>query len=153
VQHCRAIRALILGLVLVLGLGTGALAGCGGRGATGGAPALPPADTLDIRDFQFSAGLTVGPGATVTVHNADGSVHDVTGNDGMGNDGMGNDGMGNDGMGNDGMGNDGTGKRGFDSGRIPAGGTATFSAPRAAGTYGFTCSIHSYMTGTLVVTG
>jgi len=133
VQHCRAIRALILGLVLVLGLGTGALAGCGGRGATGGAPALPPADTLDIRDFQFSAGLTVGPGATVTVHNADGSVHDVTGNDGTGNDG--------------------TGKRGFDSGRIPAGGTATFSAPRAAGTYGFTCSIHSYMTGTLVVTG
>jgi len=133
VQHCRAIRALILGLVLVLGLGTGALAGCGGRGATGGAPALPPADTLDIRDFQFSAGLTIGPGATVTVHNADGSVHDVTGNDGTGNDG--------------------TGKRGFDSGRIPAGGTATFSAPRAAGTYGFTCSIHSYMTGTLVVTG
>ncbi len=132
-QHCRAIRALILGLVLVLGLGTGALAGCGGRGATGGAPALPPADTLDIRDFQFSAGLTIGPGATVTVHNADGSVHDVTGNDGTGNDG--------------------TGKRGFDSGRIPAGGTATFSAPRAAGTYGFTCSIHSYMTGTLVVTG
>jgi len=133
VQHCRAIRALILGLVLVLGLGTGALAGCGGRGATGGAPALPPADTLDIRDFQFSAGLTVGPGATVTVHNADGSVHDVTGNDVTGNDV--------------------TGKRGFDSGRIPAGGTATFSAPRAAGTYGFTCSIHSYMTGTLVVTG
>ena len=132
-QHCRAIRALILGLVLVLGLGTGALAGCGGRGATGGAPALPTADTLDIRDFQFSAGLTIGPGATVTVHNADGSVHDVTGNDGTGNDG--------------------TGKRGFDSGRIPAGGTATFSAPRAAGTYGFTCSIHSYMTGTLVVTG
>lgn len=130
-QHRRAIRALVLGLVL--GLGTGALAGCGGPGATGGAPALPRPDTLDIRDFQFSAGLTVGPGATVTVHNADGSVHDVTGNDGTGNDG--------------------TGKRGFDSGRIPAGGTATFSAPRAAGTYGFTCSIHSYMTGTLVVTG
>lgn len=125
-KHCRAIRALVLGLVL--GLGTGALAGCGGRGATGGAPALPPPDTLDINDFRFSAGLTVGPGATVTVHNADGSVHDVTGNDV-------------------------TGKRGFDSGPIPAGGTATFSAPRAAGTYGFTCSIHSYMTGTLVVTG
>jgi len=136
VQHRRAIRALVLGLVL--GLGTGALAGCGGRGATGGAPALPPPHTLDINDFRFSAGLTVGPGATVTVHNADGSVHDVTGNDVTGNDVTGND---------------GTGKRGFDSGRIPAGGTATFSAPRAAGTYGFTCSIHSYMTGTLVVTG
>lgn len=132
-QRRRAIRALVLGLVLVLGLGTGALAGCGGRGAAGGAPPLPRPDTLDIKDFQFSAGLTVRPGATVTVHNADGSVHDVTGN------GV--------------TGNDGTGKRGFDTGRIPAGGTATFSAPRAAGTYGFTCSIHSYMTGTLVVTG
>jgi plastocyanin len=39
---------------------------------------------------------------------------------------------------------------GFDV-SVPSGGTATFTAPNAAGSYAFHCSIHPNMHGTLVV--
>jgi plastocyanin len=34
---------------------------------------------------------------------------------------------------------------------VPAGGTATFKAPSAAGSYAFHCTIHPFMHGKLVV--
>lgn len=40
---------------------------------------------------------------------------------------------------------------GWDSGDIQPGGTYTFAAPMLPGTYDFHCSIHPFMTGTLVV--
>lgn len=90
--------------------------------ATGGAPASA-ADTITIQSFAFSAPLTVAPGTQITVMNKDGVEHTVTA--------------------------DTTG--GFDV-TVPAGGTATFAAPSAPGSYAFHCSIHPQMAhGTLIV--
>ena len=81
------------------------------------------ADTITIQSFAFSAPLTVAPGASVTVMNKDSVQHTVTA--------------------------DTTG--GFDV-TVPAGGTATFTAPSAPGSYAFHCSIHPSMQhGMLIV--
>ena len=64
----------------------------------------------------------VKAGATVTVKNMDGTTHTVTAD-----------------------------KGGFNV-TVPGGGTATFTAPAAAGSYAFHCNIHSFMHGTLTVT-
>ncbi len=39
----------------------------------------------------------------------------------------------------------------FDTGLIPPGASASFAAPSVAGSYDFACSVHNYMTGTLIV--
>ncbi|MGH6656976.1 MAG: cupredoxin domain-containing protein [Actinocrinis sp.] len=92
--------------------------------ATGGAPASA-ADTVTISGFAFSGPLTVAPGATVTVMNKDSVEHTVTA--------------------------DSSG--GFDV-TVPAGGTATFKAPSAAGTYMFHCAVHPSMQhARLIVSG
>lgn len=81
------------------------------------------ADTITIQSFAFSGPLTVAPGAQITVMNKDSVEHTVTA--------------------------DTTG--GFDV-TVPAGGTATFTAPSAAGSYAFHCSVHPQMKhGTLIV--
>jgi plastocyanin len=81
------------------------------------------ADTIVIQNFAFHPStLTVAPGAKVTVHNEDQATHTVTANDGA-----------------------------FNTGDITGGSTTTFTAPAKAGSYGYICEIHQYMTGTLVV--
>ena len=40
---------------------------------------------------------------------------------------------------------------GFSTGDIPAGGSASFTAPDRPGTFPYICSIHQYMSGTLTV--
>jgi plastocyanin len=76
-----------------------------------------------IQNFLFAPeGLTVAPGATVTVVNQDTANHTLTEKD-----------------------------HSFDTGNIPGNATGTFTAPTKAGTYPYICAIHPFMTGTLTV--
>ena len=98
-------------------------AGCGGGASKSSAatPAIP--DTIVIKNFAFSPShLTVAPGATVTVRNEDVTTHTVTSTD-----------------------------KTFDTGDVSPGASKTFTAPTKPGSYGYICSIHQYMTGTLSV--
>ncbi len=80
-------------------------------------------ETIVISNFMFSPmKTTVAPGATVTVTNKDSVDHTLTSKSG-----------------------------GFGTGDIPGGQSKTFTAPAKAGSYSYICTIHQYMTGTLVV--
>jgi plastocyanin len=84
-----------------------------------------PGITIVIKNFVFvPAHATVAPGEVVKVVNDDPVAHTLTRTSGPGN---------------------------FDTGEIPGGGSATFVAPRAPGTYGYRCTIHTFMVGTLTV--
>jgi plastocyanin len=90
--------------------------------ATGATPAT--GTTITIHNFAFSpAQLTVHPGQKVSVVNTDTTAHTVTANQA----GL------------------------FATGSIPAGASAQFTAPAAAGAYDYICSIHPFMHGTLTV--
>jgi plastocyanin len=81
------------------------------------------ADAITIRNFAFSPTvLTVGPGVTVTVTNKDSVTHTLTSDSGT-----------------------------FNSGDIPAGSTARFTAPTKPGNYPYRCNIHQFMTAVLHV--
>jgi plastocyanin len=82
-------------------------------------------DAIAIQNFAFAPdSLTVAPGATVTVTNHDQVAHTVTAVKGA-----------------------------FNTGNILPSQSKTFTAPNTPGTYAYICSIHQYMTGTLVVSG
>ena len=66
--------------------------------------------------------LSVSPGATVTVTNKDSATHTLTATGGQ-----------------------------FDTGDITKDQTRTFKAPSKPGTYHYICSIHQFMTGTIIV--
>jgi plastocyanin len=91
----------------------------------GNPPPTPPATTasVDIKNFAFSApSIALKTGGTVTWTNSDAAAHTVTDNAG-----------------------------GFDSGNMAT--SATFSHKfTTAGTYSYKCTIHSTMTGKVVVT-
>ena len=76
---------------------------------------------ITIEDFEYSSPVSVRPGATVSVTNMD-EAHSVTADDGSS----------------------------FDV-TVPAGATATFTAPTTPGSYAFHCIFHSGMNGVLVV--
>jgi plastocyanin len=108
----------------------------GGCGSGGGGPAAssepgtattgaltPGAPTITIKDFEYGAPLTVAPGAVVTVTNIDAAAHTVTADQGTA----------------------------FDVDVRGSGGTATFTAPSAPGSYSFYCTYHPSMHGTLIV--
>ncbi|WP_083974593.1 cupredoxin domain-containing protein [Kitasatospora mediocidica] len=79
---------------------------------------------ISIKNFTFiPADLTVAPGTTITVTNEDSTAHTLTA----------------------------TGAKAFDTGTIDPGKTATITAPAAAGSYPYICTIHQYMKGTLTV--
>jgi plastocyanin len=88
---------------------------------TAAAAPAPGGGTLTIADFTFTP-LSVPAGATVTVANADGVQHTATATDGS-----------------------------FDTGILDGGGSITFVAPGAAGTYSYVCQVHPTMQGTLIV--
>jgi plastocyanin len=121
-----------LGLILVL-----VLAACSSSSSS--ASATPSAtatgssasqktgatDTIVIKNFMFSPdSITVSPGAVVTVKNEDSVTHTLT---------------------------DKTDQNTFNTGPVAPNQTKTFKAPDKAGSYPFFCTIHQYMTGTLVV--
>ncbi len=80
--------------------------------------------SIVIKNFSFSPdSISVEPGATVTVENEDGVAHTLTSDNGA-----------------------------FNTGTVNAGSTAHFTAPAKPGSYPYRCSIHQFMTGSLVVT-
>jgi plastocyanin len=121
-------------------LGAGALTGCDSSSAastaatstSSSATSAPSsstaggmpatATTIMIENFTYKTPASVGPGATVRVMNMDGQAHTVTADTG----------------------------NAF-SVTVPAGKTATFTAPSSAGSYAFHCEYHANMHGTLVV--
>ena len=121
----------LAGLILVL-----ALTACGSSSsasstssaqATGSSASQKTGttDTIVIKNFMFSPdSLTVAPGAVVTVRNEDSVTHTLT---------------------------DKTDQNAFNTGPVGPNQTKTFKAPDKAGSYPFFCTIHQYMTGTLVV--
>jgi plastocyanin len=129
----RRLWLLLPGLILVL-----ALAACSSSSssstsapssatATGSSARQPTAtaDTIVIKNFMFSPdSLTVAPGAVITVKNEDSVTHTLT---------------------------DKTDSSAFNTGPVGPNQTKTFKAPAKAGSYAFFCTIHQYMTGTLVV--
>jgi plastocyanin len=122
---------LLPGLILVL-----ALTACGGSSsasatssaqASGSSASQKPGttDTIVIKNFMFTPdSLTVAPGAVVTVRNEDSVTHTLT---------------------------DKADHNAFNSGPVGPNQTKTFKAPDKAGSYPFLCTIHQFMTGTLVV--
>jgi plastocyanin len=114
----------VFGIALSLAACTsGTSAPTGGSGSSGGTPSNSHAIT--IKNFAFAPHtVTVAPGATVTITNDDQVAHTVTSRTG-----------------------------GFDTGDIAAGQSKSFTAPKSPGTYAYICSIHQYMSGTLVVSG
>lgn len=108
----------------------------GGCGSGGGGPAATPepgtttagpatagAPAITIKDFEYGAPLTVGPGAVVTVTNMDSAGHTVTSDQGQA----------------------------FDVDVRGGGGTATFTAPSEPGAYPYYCTYHPNMRGMLTV--
>jgi len=92
-------------------------------GAGSSAAAAAP-NTIVIKNFMFQPmSLTVSPSAKVTVTNDDSVAHTITA----------------------------SGNKAFDTGNVAPGKSVTFTAPTAAGTYAYICSIHQYMQGTLIV--
>ena len=126
--------------MLRLGIGAGALAvlaACGSSSSSGGysAPARAPSSSalstapatgssqITISNFAFSpANLTVHVGQRVTVTNKDSTPHTWTAND-----------------------------HSFDSGNLNTDASFSFTFTKA-GTFGYICSIHPFMTGTVTVT-
>ena len=78
---------------------------------------------ITIKDFKCTMPASVAPGSKVTIKNADGQSHTVT-----------------------------SATRGAFDVTVEGGGSATFTAPTAPGSYPFVCTFHGNMTGTLVVT-
>jgi plastocyanin len=123
----RAIHAKAAGLLMAAlllggcGSGAGSPAASPGPGTTGTVAAGAPGIT--IKDFEYGAPLTVAPGAVVTVTNMDSAGHTVTADQGQA----------------------------FDVDVKGSGGTATFTAPSAPGSYPYHCTYHPNMHGTLTV--
>jgi plastocyanin len=108
-------------LVLLVGCGGGAGSSAGGGGGSTAAPTTP--NTIVIKNFAYQpASLTVAPGTKITVINEDQAPHTVTGRD-----------------------------KGFDTGTIDGGQRGEATAPSSPGDYPYICTIHPYMTGTLIV--
>lgn len=128
-------RNRIWAAMITMALAALALTACGGSsggtGASGGSTAGQSANgsgsgsTIVIKNFMFSPSrLTVAPGATITVHNEDQVTHTLT---------------------------DKANPHLFSTGDVGPGQTKTVKVPAKAGSYVFICTIHQYMTGTLVV--
>lgn len=91
--------------------------------SSSGAGAPASAASITIANFAFSPStLTVAPGATITVTNTDSVPHDVDSDDGTS----------------------------FNTSPV-ASDTFTFTAPMTPGSYGYFCSVHPKMKGTLIV--
>lgn len=112
-------------LAPVLFLTACALGACGASHSTlaTGSSHSSSGSQIVIKNFAFKPDdLTVHPGQVVSVKNEDPVTHTLTSD-----------------------------SKAFDTGDIPGGTTAHFTAPEKAGTYEYRCSIHQYMTGTIVV--
>ena len=109
------------------------LAACGSSGGSSGSSssdkttttkvAATKTDKVSIKGFAFSpATISVKAGSTITVTNNDSTAHTFTADNGS-----------------------------FDTGKISPGKSATVTVADA-GTFGYRCTIHTSMKGTVVVT-
>jgi plastocyanin len=127
IRSCRRGQAAAVGTALAsLALVLAACAASGG--ASAGSPTTGPGagrvSTITIQNFAFGPStVRVAPGTQVTVENKDGVTHTVTSDTGA-----------------------------FNTGDIAAGQTVHLEAPGKAGSYPYRCTIHQFMTGTLIVT-
>lgn len=121
--------ALLLMLVAVVmfvpacggGASPGSARGAGPPAAAPNSPATSP--TIVIKNFAFQPpSLSVAPATKVKVINEDQAPHTVT-----------------------------AGDKSFDTGTLSDGRSGEFTAPAKPGTYPYICTIHQYMTGTLIV--
>jgi plastocyanin len=102
---------------------SGSTATTSGSTATTSGSTASSTDAITIQNFSFHpSSITVAPGATVTVTNKDQVAHTITSSSGA-----------------------------FNTGDVAPGQSKTFTAPNKAGSYPYICSIHQYMSGTLVV--
>lgn len=139
----RRVVACALGLLAVA-----TLAACGGSGSSGGAsPATPPAtnptiQVVDMRgrktvevdardDFFTPNGIEIDPGTTVTWKNAGNVVHNVMPLSDTADFG-------------------GATRFGVQTSAFGPGATYSYTFPKA-GTYNYSCSIHTGMIGRVVV--
>jgi plastocyanin len=126
-QARRRARAVAVTMAVTIAM-TSALAvaaiGIGTMGAaSAGTVARAKTYTITISNFMFSPmTLRVPPGAVVAVTNKDSVDHTITAND-----------------------------KKFNTGDIGHDQTKRFKAPRAPGTYTYVCSIHQFMTGSIIV--
>jgi plastocyanin len=132
----RQTRMLLAATLLAGALGLAACSSSGSSTATTAAPATATTgssastgttgtEAITIKNFAFApSSITVAPESSVTVTNKDQVAHTVT-----------------------------SSKGGFDTGDIQPGQSKTITAPKTPGSYPYICSIHQYMTGTLVVSG
>ena len=103
------------------------LSGCGssGRTSSGGTAAPPAANEVVIKNFAFvPATITVKAGTTVTWVNEDPAAHNIVADHGS-----------------------------FPSSQDLSQGDKYSHTFNTAGTYRYICGLHTYMTGTVVVTG
>lgn len=125
----RAIQtkaAVLLTTALLLGgcgSGSESPAASPGPGTATTGAVTPGAPAITVKDFKYGAPLTVAPGAVVTVTNMDSAGHTVTADKG----------------------------EAFDVDVKGGGGTASFTAPSAPGSYPYHCTYHPNMRGTLIV--
>lgn len=123
IQAKAAVLLMAALLVGGCGSGSGSPAASPGPGTATTGAVTPGAPTITIKDFEYGAPLTVVPGAVVTVTNMDSAGHTVTAEQGDV----------------------------FDVDVRGSGGTATFTAPSAPGSYPYYCTYHPNMRGTLIV--
>jgi plastocyanin len=129
-NHCSWLWVawLILGLMLTACSSSSSSAPASASATATGSSAgqnTAASDTIVVKNFMFSpASITVSPGAVVTVKNEDTVAHTVT---------------------------DKADSKLFNTGPVSPGQSKTFKAPDKPGSYPFLCTIHQYMTGTLVV--
>jgi plastocyanin len=114
---------LLAGALLLAGCGGSTPKGSSAPATSAGSSASATGDAITISNFTFiPASLTVSPGEVVKVTNKDSATHTLTATGGQ-----------------------------FDTGDVTQNQTKSFTAPTKPGTYPYICSIHQYMTGTLVV--
>lgn len=114
--------AAISGCAAETGSLTAPPAAAGSTAPAAGGSAPASEGVITIRDSAYLIPARVKPGSMVTVTNADNAPHTLTARD----------------------------QGGFDI-EVPVGGTVIFQAPQTPGEYGFSCTFHPQMNGTLVV--
>jgi plastocyanin len=115
-------------------------------------PAAPTSGGIVIIGFKYTGSLTVNPGQSVTVTNDDATDHTLTDPTTL----AGQTPAGQTPGGQTPTGQTPTGQKAalFSTGTIaPSGGTESFTAPAAPGSYPFGCRFHPTMKGTLTVQG
>lgn len=125
IRHRATLRPWVVGRALLAAVAVTILAAGCASSAEAPNPASPDGVgevVITISDFSYDVPDSIAAGATVTVVNTDGAPHTVT-----------------------------SSLQGDFDVEVAGGATGTFIAPDEAGVYTIICTIHSNMSGTLVI--